>query len=265
MAALPQKLENGGSSSKFNPPKEANTRATSHRNLFRDDRDRPFTAQWQGARRNTMKSLRFYRELLVNRKLLDKLSQEHGNSSESGRNWGLKVHMRAAKVVESSDKYWVNTGKQIGPISGINVGDEFYWRGELIIVGLHRDFQRGIDYMKLVNGKTLATSIVDSGRYENVEGVSSDMMVYCGEGENPNFSCGRKPKDQKLARGNLALKNSMDEKMPVRVIRRAYNDGVEYGCDYKFVYGGLYLVTEYWKEKGKFGTDVYKFLLRKCE
>ncbi|GMI74404.1 hypothetical protein HRI_001109700 [Hibiscus trionum] len=261
MAALHQKLENGGSSSKLNRAKEANKRATFHRNLFRDDKERPFTAEWNETRLNIKKALSFYRKLLVNRKLLDKLSQDHGNGSEIRRNSGLKLHMRAAKVVQSSEKYWVNTGKQIGPISGIDIGDEFYWRGELVIVGLHRDFQRGIDWMKLFNGKTLATSIVESGRYENVNGVSSDRMVYCGEGENPNLSRGKKPKDQNLVRGNLALKNSMDEKMPVRVIRRSFNDGV----DYKFVYSGLYLVTEYWKEKGKFGKDVYKFLLRKCE
>ncbi|TYI37923.1 hypothetical protein ES332_A03G249600v1 [Gossypium tomentosum] len=254
MAALRQKLGNGKSSSKLNRAKDGK-RVIPCKGLFRDDKEKPFTAKWYETRRNIKKALSFYRELLDNKQLLNKLWQEH----ENGRNRGLKVHIRAAKVVVRTMGKWVNTSKQIGPISGTKIGDHFYWRGELSIVGLHHEFQRGIDYMKLINGKILATSIVDSGRYHNVDEFCSDKLAYCGEGDNPN-------KDQKLVRGNLALKNNMDDKMPVRVIRKVNDDGSgDRGCNYKFVYDGLFCVTEYWKEKGKFGKEIYKFLLRKCE
>ncbi|KAK6254026.1 hypothetical protein QUC31_015746 [Theobroma cacao] len=239
------------------------------------DNEGPFTAEWYASRRKIEETLRFYRELLVNRKLFDELSQEPEKSSDGKKYSGIGVHMRAARVLESSGG-WVNTSKQIGHVSGIKVGDDFRWRGELSIVGLHHEFQKGIDYMKLINGKTLATSIVDSGRYENGVGITSDVLIYCGEGENPNLSRVRKPKDQKLVGGNLALKNSMDSKTPVRVIRRltdidtskeSTTVGAAKGNDigYKFVYDGLYRVTGFWKERGKFGRYVYKFSLKRIE
>ncbi|XP_022762091.1 YDG domain-containing protein At5g47160-like [Durio zibethinus] len=162
--------------------------------------------------------------------------------------------MRAARVLESLGKS-VNTSKQIGHVSGIEVGDEFLWRGELSIVGLHHGFQRGIDCMKLINDKIMATSIVDSGRYENAVGITSDKLIYCGEGENPDIGGRKKPNDQKLVGGNLALKNSMDDKMPVRVIHRVIRRFNNNYCGYKFVYDGLYRVTEFWKEKGKFASS----------
>ncbi|XVF00712.1 hypothetical protein REPUB_Repub04eG0025100 [Reevesia pubescens] len=206
------------------------------------------------------KVVSFYRVLLDDRKLLEKLCQEHGMRPDERKYSGLRVHMRVARVLKCLGK-WVNTNRQIGDISGIKVGDEFLWRGELCIVGLHHEFQRGIDCMKLFNGKIVAISIVDSGRYENVAGITSGQLVYCGEGENLNLGRGKKPKDQKLVGGNLALKNSMDYKMPIRVIRRFNN--IDSGSSYKFVYDGLYRVTKFWKESGKFGTYVYKFSLIK--
>ncbi|KAL3528327.1 hypothetical protein ACH5RR_007649 [Cinchona calisaya] len=54
--------------------------------------------------------------------------------------------------------------------------------------------------------KIYATSIVNSGRYQNVI-KSSDVFIYTGQGGN-----------QKMVRGNLALKHSMVTKLPVRVI-----------------------------------------------
>ncbi|TYI95351.1 hypothetical protein E1A91_D02G273600v1 [Gossypium mustelinum] len=231
MAALCQKLGNVKSSSKLNRAKDGK-RVITCKGLFRDDKEKPFTAIWYETRRNIKKALSFYRELLDKKKTVNKLWQEH----ENGRNSGLKVHIRAAKVVVRTVGKWVNTSKQIGPISGTKICDHFYWRGELSIVGLHHEFQRGIDYMKLINGKILATSIVDSGRYDNVDEICSDKLVYCGE------------------------EQYMDDKMPVRVIRKVNDDGSgDRGCNYKFVYDGLFCVTEYWKEKGKFGKEIYNF------
>ncbi|XP_022762240.1 histone-lysine N-methyltransferase, H3 lysine-9 specific SUVH5-like [Durio zibethinus] len=264
MVAVRPEPGNVGSSSKFKQAKEVGKRVLSDKGNSRTtspaDKERPFTAEWYASSRRIKEALSFYRKLLGNRKLLDELSQECGKNPERWQNSGLRVHMRVASVLESLGK-WVNTSKQIGHVSGIKVGDYFLWRGELVIVGLHYEFQKGIDCMKLINGKTVATSIVDSGRYENAVGITCDKLIYCGEGENPDIGGRKKPKDQKLVGGNLALKNSMDDKMPVRVIRRFNNND----RGYKFVYDGLYRVTEFWKERGKFGKYVYKFSLRKIE
>lgn len=217
--------------------------------------DPSFTAEWFAVRREIMEVLSFYRGLLVNRKLLEQL--EDGKCPEAERRTqysGLRFHMRVARVLKSLGK-WVDTGKQIGHVPGIKVGDEFLWRGELSLVGLHHEYQKGIACVKSITGKIMASSIVESGRYGNIVWINSDKLVYCGEG--------KKAKDQKLVGGNLALKNSMDEKMPVRVIRRFKDYDINNGYNYKFVYLGLYRVTEYWKEKGQFGACVFKFSLRK--
>ncbi|KAE8727220.1 hypothetical protein F3Y22_tig00005712pilonHSYRG00040 [Hibiscus syriacus] len=81
----------------------------------------------------------------------------------------------------------------------------------------------------VAHGKTWATSIVDSGRYESVTSrVSSGEFTYCGEGENPIYGGKKKPKDQKLIGGNLALVNNMIDRKPVRVIRRKDADTYVY-------------------------------------
>ncbi|XVE67354.1 hypothetical protein DITRI_Ditri08aG0154000 [Diplodiscus trichospermus] len=259
VVAVRPKPEYGRSLSSFKQAKRVGKKVLSDKGqaISCPEKVRPFGAEWYATRLKIKKVLSFYRDLLDDRK---SLSQDHGKSLETRFYSGITVHVRIAKLLQSKGK-WVNTSRQIGHVLGIKVGDEFLWRGELSIVGLHHEFQKGIDCMKMINGKTIAISIVDSGRYENnATGIASDQLVYCGQGENPNIVRGKKPKDQKLAGGNLALKNSMDEKRPVRVIRRINKNG----CGYRFVYDGLYRVTEFWKERGEFGKYVYKFLLKKC-
>lgn len=172
------------------------------------------------------------------------------NNSSKQKGWNL--YIEAAMYLKKQDK-WVNTRKRIGHIPGVKVGDKFRFRVELAIVGLHSQFQSGIDYMKN-DGKTLATSVVESGRYDNAT-ESPDVMTYTGQGGNPMVTKG-KPKDQKPERGNLALMNSKEARTPVRVIR-SYKFPKESG----YVYDGLYMVDDFWQERGDFHKLVYKFLL----
>ena len=60
---------------------------------------------------------------------------------------------------------------------------------------------------------------MDSQRYSNVSG-SSDTLIYSGQGGHDLFGSKSPPKDQQLVSGNMAMKNSMDKKSPVRVIRK---------------------------------------------
>ncbi|OMO92096.1 SRA-YDG domain-containing protein [Corchorus olitorius] len=209
------------------------------------------TEEWFEDRQKIKKALNLYRQLLP--------ALEVEKNPDGRKKTGFALQIRAIKVLEQSGKL-VNTSKQVGHVSGVKVGDEFNWKGELSIVGLHHDIQKGIDTMRMINGDILALSIVDSGRYDNLIGNAPGKLTYCGEGENPNVN-GRKPKDQKLVGGNLALKNSMHYKMPVRVIRKieSFDNG------YKFVYDGLYNVTKCLVERGKFGKFVYKFSLERID
>lgn len=185
------------------------------------------------------------------RKLLQE--EESGvKKQEEGSKRG-RIDCQAAKILRDNKKY-VNTGKQIiGPVPGVEVGDEFQYFTELNIVGLHRQSQSGIDFVKL-GRKTLATSIVASGGYED-DLDTSDVLSYMGQGGNV-IQKDKPPEDQKLERGNLALANSKIERNDVRVIR-----GESSKSSRRYVYDGLYVVEDYKQEPGPHGKLVYKFKL----
>ncbi|GKV24247.1 hypothetical protein SLEP1_g33880 [Rubroshorea leprosula] len=255
----------------LNPPKlsKCNEKkvlpdAGSQKVMFPGHKDEAGVTEWSIRRREVKEAVYLYRENLY------KFSRERRKKCKDGTHWS--DHLMAAKLLGKQGR-WVNRSKQFGHVPGIRIGDEFLWRAELKIVGLHHQLINGIDYMRLPNEKILATSIVDSGRYANGVG-SFNTLVYCGQGENPNVQTGNgKLKDQKLERGNLALKNNMEAKVPVRVIRKYKKNSV--GCasmgartmkkteGYKYVYDGLYFVDSLWKERGSFGKMVFKFLLKR--
>ncbi|GKV10785.1 hypothetical protein SLEP1_g22103 [Rubroshorea leprosula] len=192
----------------------------------------------------------------VCRKLLQE--EESGLKREEG-NKRSRIDYQAAKILKAEGKY-VNTGKQIiGPVPGVEVGDEFQYFVELNIIGLHRQSQSGIDYLKQ-GDKILATSIIASGGYDN-DLYNSDILSYMGQGGRV-MQKDKPPEDQKLERGNLALANSKVEHNPVRVIRgEGKSSDSSDSRGKRYVYHGLYLVEEYKQEPGPHGKLVYKFKL----
>ncbi|XP_072976882.1 histone-lysine N-methyltransferase, H3 lysine-9 specific SUVH4-like [Typha angustifolia] len=209
------------------------------------------------ARSRVRRILRLFQ--LVCRKLLQ---GEEAKSKESGKIG--RVDLDAVAILKRCNDY-VNHREIFGNVPGVEVGDEFHYRVELSIVGLHRPFQGGID-SAVKNGIRLATSIVASGGYpDDVD--ASDVLIYSGAGGKPS---GKKlPEDQKLERGNLALKNSIDAQIPVRVIHGLKELKGSDSLDARpkmvstFTYDGLYLVEKYWSEIGPHGTSVFKFQLRR--
>ncbi|KAJ3707883.1 hypothetical protein LUZ61_011588 [Rhynchospora tenuis] len=193
---------------------------------------------------------------------------------ESGKKRPNMEGKRVDRIVASimrKRKETLNTDKPVvGPVPGVEVGDEYRYRAEPCILGLHRPLQAGID-TTVRNGKRIATSVVVSGGYPD-EVVNEDVLIYSGAGGKPTGKPGHtKPKDQKLEGGNLGLKNSLDMKIPVRVI---------YGWDTSkrgkammtYSYDGLYEVENYWldtrtyKVKGKLmAADGFKFQLRRMK
>ncbi|KAK2640952.1 hypothetical protein Ddye_022715 [Dipteronia dyeriana] len=206
-------------------------------------------------------ALHLYQEMLS--KLLQENVQDCQVAVYNGSR--SRVDMMAAKFLKKKLK-WINTNQRLGDIPGVQVCDVFEWMAELNVIGLHHQYYNGIDYMKN-DGKTLATSIVASGRYANIV-ESSDVLIYSGHGGNPGVITNQ-PRDQKLERGNLALKNSMDAKTPVRVIRgfkfsESSNKLTSTSCKKtRYVYDGLYLVHDYWQEKGRFDKLVFMFYLKR--
>lgn len=159
---------------------------------------------------------------------------------------------------------WLNRDKRIvGAIPGIEIGDVFFFRMELCVLGLHGQVQAGIDYLpsnRSSNGEPVATSVIVSGGYEDDED-SGYVIHYTGHGgqDKNGKQCGH----QKLEGGNLALERSMHYEVEVRVIRGFRYGGTNSGKIY--VYDGLYKVAETWFDVGKSGFGVYKFKLVRIE
>ncbi|KAK1399698.1 hypothetical protein POM88_009561 [Heracleum sosnowskyi] len=178
------------------------------------------------------------------------------------------TYVEAAMQLKEQKK-WVNMDRRIlGAVPGVEIGDKYHCRAELVIIGLHHPFAAGIDSME-VDGKKVAISIVASGRYAN-ETEFTDVLIYSGEGGNPAIK-DRELKDQTLERGNLALKNSMDAETPVRVVR-GYRAWKSFRAGDKkrekettFTYDGLYVVSKYWQEKGRHGNLIYMFQLNRLK
>ncbi|KAK4363508.1 hypothetical protein RND71_018749 [Anisodus tanguticus] len=191
--------------------------------------------------------------------LYTKLLQENKAEKYEGQSNRSSIHIEAAMSLKNQEK-WVNCGWRFGHVPGVEIGDQFRFRAELVMIGLHCQFIKGIDYVN-INGKYVATSIVDSGRYEN-EAISSQTFIYVGQGGNPKVYGNARVEDQKLERGNLALKNSMDLGYPVRVIcgRQRVNGEKSY---IRYIYDGLYTVTNCWQERGPTGKYVFKFELKR--
>ncbi|KAL5203872.1 hypothetical protein ABZP36_008743 [Zizania latifolia] len=153
----------------------------------------------------------------------------------------------------------VNKVKMIGRVPGVEVGDIFFFRIEMCIVGLHAPAMGGIDYIPAKHiGKdnNVAVCIISSGGYED-EDDDPDILVYTGQGGNSRH---KMKHDQKLERGNLALMNSMDMKNQIRVVRSAQDP---FGSGKIYIYDGLYCIEDSWTDTAKNGFNVFKYKLRR--
>ncbi|KAJ4848065.1 hypothetical protein Tsubulata_048777 [Turnera subulata] len=189
------------------------------------------------------------------RETLAKLKRENKAKSKMYHYQNTNAHFKAAMILKASKK-WIIRDKHLGTVPGIEIGDEFHYRAELNIIGLHCQFYQGIDYMMRRDGSILATSIVATKRYGD-DMKSPDSLTYLGHGGNLLFKTKQPARDQTLDRGNLALLNSMRARTPVRVIRKN-------GDKSTFFYDGLYLVDGCKQERWVSGKLVFKFLLNRC-
>jgi hypothetical protein len=153
----------------------------------------------------------------------------------------------------------------VGEVPGVEVGDQFLYRPQLAIVGLHRLLYAGIDWTDDENGIPLALSIVCSGGYPD-EVFYSGELVYTGSGGRlaGNNDCG----DQKRKRGNHGLKNCITTGTPVRVIYGLTSDNVERRSQSRakkisgYTYDWLYHVVHFCEE-GEPGSIIFKYRLKK--
>lgn len=170
-----------------------------------------------------------------------------------------RIDLTAHHVIKNLPGF-TKRGPIVGSVPGVEVGDQFLYKVELALVGLHRQFRKGIDTTRDGNGELVAISIVASGGYPDTLS-SSGELVYIGSGGK--LAGKKSDENQKLKGGNLALKNCMETHIPVRVIfgfkvsREARVKGAS-----AFTYDGLYHVVECWIE-GVQGSKMFKYKLQR--
>ncbi|KAI3823063.1 hypothetical protein L1987_04489 [Smallanthus sonchifolius] len=213
---------------------------------------------------------RYFREVMrKTRMIYDSLRVLVVNEDEKRRSFEIvrsprsRGDLKAATVMKERG-LWLNRDKRIvGAIPGVHVGDVFFFRMELCVVGMHGQAQAGIDYLtssQSSNGEPIATSVIVSGGYEDDEDAG-DVIIYTGHGGQDKHS--RQVVHQKLEGGNLAMERSMHYGIEVRVIRGFRYEGSASGKVY--VYDGLYKIVEAWFDVGKSGFGVFKFKLVRIE
>ncbi|XVF40851.1 hypothetical protein PTKIN_Ptkin01aG0149700 [Pterospermum kingtungense] len=181
------------------------------------------------------------------------------DSKESTPGVTRRPDLRAGTVLMNKG-IRTNIRKRIGVVPGVEIGDIFFFRMEMCLIGLHAPIMAGIDYMGLKvsqDEEPVAVSIVSSGGYED-NSEDGDVLIYSGQGGNV-YKRGMEITDQKLERGNLALEKSLRRGNEVRVIRGVKDVANLTGKIY--VYDGLYKIQESWVEKGKSGCNVFKYKL----
>ncbi|KAK8621193.1 hypothetical protein V6N13_067634 [Hibiscus sabdariffa] len=171
----------------------------------------------------------------------------------------IKRSVLKASNIMMSEGVRTNVRKRIGVVPGVEIGDIFFFRFELCLVGLHAQAMAGIDPMPMkgdLEGERVAVSIVSSGGYDD-DVEDPDVLVYTGHGGNASGD--KEASDQKLVRGNLALERSLHRANEVRVIR-GFQD-FAHQASKVYVYDGIYKVQESWVEKGKSGCNMFKYKL----
>ena len=103
-----------------------------------------------------------------------------------------------------------------------------------------------------------ADSIVLSGGYEDDQDVGA-LIIYTG------YGCGypatvRQVSDQPFSLWNRALLYNGLNGLPVRVIRGEGRD-LPYSPSAGYRYDGLYLVDDYWQDRGRAGFAVWRYKL----
>lgn len=178
-----------------------------------------------------------------------------------GAGKGSRPDLNAGSVMNDKGLTVNRSGKVVGPVPGVEVGDTFYFRMEICCIGMHGPIQAGIEYLTAKESKwdtPVAISVISSGGYDARD--DGEELIYTGQGGKSALD-NKSHEDQKLERGNLAMEGSMKHHLPVRVTRGVKDAASPSGKTY--IYDGLYEVEQSWSEKGKFGFEEFKFRLRR--
>ena len=137
-----------------------------------------------------------------------------------------------------------------GEISGIKEVQWFEKRTDMIPSSFHRNAIKGIDG----NGKEGTAAIVLSGGYEDDEDLG-DKIIYTGAGGNDKTTKAQTSDQTWDNHGNAGLLKSMNEGLPVRVIR-GHKHKSTFSPSSGYEYAGLFSVVDAWESIGKSGFKI---------
>ncbi|CAO2039905.1 unnamed protein product [Urochloa humidicola] len=197
-------------------------------------------------RENVLTKLREFR--IIYKKLL-----EEEEVKWRGRGHGVKPDIAAFNIFMERFCADRDDMRYDGSIPGVRIGDVFNSTMELYIVGIHRAQSLLVDHIKKKDGTCLAVSVVSYA--EPSASDSLDFLLHVG---SVAATC-----DKKLKGTDAALKESMDTDTPVRVIHAIVTELPKQRTSY--VYGGLYLVEKFHREKTTGDQYVNTFHLRRME
>ncbi|KAL2902995.1 Histone-lysine N-methyltransferase H3 lysine-9 specific SUVH5 [Bienertia sinuspersici] len=171
-----------------------------------------------------------------------------------------RIDLKVMAELRKEGKIKKGCSSIIGPVSGVEIGDRFRYRVELVIAGLHKHYERGIDYT-FYGGRSIATCVIAMEAYCDKMN-DPNMLTYIGEG-------GGKGCDQQLKGGNLALYESMKKKSVVRVVKGFRNDVYDgfrgrIISRSEYIYDGLYEVISCEKKNGFLRKVIFEFKLFRC-
>lgn len=147
--------------------------------------------------------------------------------------------------------------QKFGDILGINEGDIYNDRMQIKNLGIHKYHINGIS--RILNEG--CDAIVLNGGYID-DKDEGDIIYYTGEGGRPEGATNQEY-DQPLTKGNLDLSMNKFTKQPIRVIRGFNLRDSEYTPETGYRYDGLYLLEDYWPEKGIDGFLIWRYKLVK--
>ncbi|KAF8693013.1 hypothetical protein HU200_039384 [Digitaria exilis] len=200
-------------------------------------------------RQNVLSKLREFR--IVYKKLL-----EDEEVKGTGRGHGVRPDIAAFNIFRERFCADRDDMRYDGSIPGVRIGDVFNSVMELHIVGIHRAQPLLVDHIKKKDGTRLAVSVVSHAQPSAVDNLN--CLLHFG---STVATC-----DQKLGGTDRALEESMETDTPVRVIHALVT---EIGDEDRrkqltsYVYGGLYLVEKFQREKTTGGQYVTTFHLRR--
>lgn len=149
----------------------------------------------------------------------------------------------------------------LGHIPGVHIGDEFFYRAEVKLIGLHRHMFRGISTC-VHTDQEVAACVVANYQDHNFL-ITDDIYIYGGEGGELTLAHRfhlRVLADQRLTNGNSAMIRSIHVENLIRlVVRTLMADNTR-----RYIYLGHFIVTDYDIIESN-GFDVYEFLLEREE